>query len=91
MQPDIEPGVAQLAYLFVSRSHRRRGVAVTLLEELTEWAREHGARELYVSSAHSASAVGFYQAAGFSITDHPNQELLVLEPDDIHMRKRLSD
>ena len=87
MRPDLEPGVAQLAFLHVSRSYRRQGLAAELLVQLTDWARTTGAHELYVSSAPTESAVSFYQRAGFSVTGHPNAELLALEPEDIHLRR----
>jgi GNAT superfamily N-acetyltransferase len=89
MRPEVEPGVAQLAFLHVSRAYRRAGVGTELLGRLTAWARRTGARELYVSAIPSGSAVSFYQRAGFDVTDEPIDELLVLEPEDIHMRRPL--
>jgi ribosomal protein S18 acetylase RimI-like enzyme len=86
MRIDVEPGVAQLAFLHVSRTYRRQGIAQQLLKQLIAWARELGAREIYVSSAPSESAVSFYRSLGFGVTDRPIAELLALEPDDIHMR-----
>lgn len=89
MRPEVEPGVAQLAFLHVSRAYRRAGVATELLGRLTAWARRTGARELYVSATSSGSAVSFYQRAGFHVTDEPIDELFALEPEDIHMRRPL--
>ena len=84
MTPGIRPGVAQLAYLHVSRLYRRRGVAARLARELMRCASEPGARRIYVSATPSESAVGFYRSPGFRPTD-PMPELLELEPDDVHM------
>jgi N-acetylglutamate synthase-like GNAT family acetyltransferase len=89
MRPEVEHGVAQLAFLHISRAYRRAGVATELLGRLTAWARQTGARELYVSATPSGSAVSFYQRAGFDLTDVPIDELLALEPEDIHMRRPL--
>ncbi len=84
MTPEIHPGLAQLAFLHVSRAHRRAGVAARIFDELLGFARESGARQVYVSSTPSESAVGFYRSRGFAIAD-PIPELYALEPDDIHM------
>jgi ribosomal protein S18 acetylase RimI-like enzyme len=84
-RPQLTPGVANLAVLHVSRSHRRMGVASLLTDEVARLARADGARRLYVSATPSDSAVGFYRSYGFAPTDEPNEELFALEPDDIHM------
>ncbi len=82
--PEIRPGVAQLAYLHVSRSYRKRGVATRLVEELIRFAVRAGAGQLYVSSTPSESAVEFYRSRGFRLVK-PLPELYELEPEDIHM------
>jgi GNAT superfamily N-acetyltransferase len=86
MRMDVEPGVAQLAFLHVSRAYRRQGIAQQLLKQLIAWAEGLGAGEIYVSSAPNESAVSFYLSSGFEVTDRPIAELLALEPEDIHMR-----
>jgi GNAT superfamily N-acetyltransferase len=89
LRPDLQPGMAQLAALFVSRPYRRQGVASQLLAEAERLARAGGATSLYVSATPSASAVGFYLEHGFGPTDSPDPALLALEPEDIHMVKPL--
>jgi len=84
-RPHLAEGLADLAVLHVSRSYRRKGIASQLTHEVARLARADGARRLYVSATPSASAVGFYRSHGFEPTDEPNEELLALEPDDIHM------
>lgn len=84
-RPQLTPGVANLAVLHVSRSHRRTGVASRLTDEVVRLARADGAHRLYVSATPSDSAVGFYRSYGFEPTDEPNETLFALEPDDIHM------
>lgn len=85
MTPEIRPKLAQLAYLHVSRSYRRSGVAARLLLELISWTQSTGAESIYVSATPSESAVGFYLRHGFTPASAPLPELLALEPDDIHM------
>ena len=89
MTPDVEPGVAQLAFLQVSRGFRRAGIGAELLDRLTHWVLELGATEMYVSAAPAAPAVSFYRRAGFSPTDRPIAHLVALEPEDIQMRRPL--
>lgn len=85
----LTESMAQLAVLHVSRDYRRRGIAAALLQEASRLATEPGAREMYVSATPSGSAVGFYRSQGFELVEKVNQELYALEPEDIHMVKRL--
>ena len=78
-------GLAQFAFLHVSRPYRRQGIAARLTEEAAGLARREGARELYVSATPSESAVGFCLSQDFRPTDTPHPELYALEPEDIHM------
>jgi ribosomal protein S18 acetylase RimI-like enzyme len=84
-RPRLANGMANLAVLHVTRSHRRRGVASRLTAEVARLARADGARQLYVSATPSGSAVGFYRSQGFVPTEQPDAALFALEPDDIHM------
>jgi len=81
----VRPGVDQLEALFVDRAHRRMGVASALVAGIEERSRAGGARWLYVSATPSESAVGLYRGRGFTPTEDPIEELLALEPEDIHM------
>jgi ribosomal protein S18 acetylase RimI-like enzyme len=84
-RPRIADGVANLAALYVSQPHRRRGVGSQLTREVVRLARASGARRLYVSATPSGSAVGFYRSHGFTPTDRPDPVLFAKEPEDIHM------
>jgi GNAT superfamily N-acetyltransferase len=84
-RPHLSEGTANLAVLFVSRSHRRRGVGSLLTKEVARRARADGARRLYVSATPSVPTVEFYRSHGFELTDEPDPALFALEPDDIHM------
>ena len=86
--PHIRAGVAQLAYLHVSDGFRGHGVGVHLAGELDRIAREAGATEMVVSATPSANTVAFYRGRGFEPAD-PLPELFELEPEDVHMNKRL--
>ena len=89
MQPKLLPSLAQLAFLQVSSSFRRLGIASRLTNDLAKEAEKRGANQIYVSATPTESAVGFYLRHGFRPTVEPIPELLALEPEDIHMIKRL--
>lgn len=81
---DFEPGTAWLAFLHVSRRHRRRGVASALWDVAAGISRDAGANSMYVSATPSNSAVGFYLDRGCELADPPNPHLLAKEPEDVH-------
>ena len=87
--PELEPGVAQLVFLHVTRPGRRRGIGTALMDAVAQMAQASGATQMYVSSTPSESAVGFYLSQGFAPVEEPHPELLALEPDDIHMIREL--
>jgi GNAT superfamily N-acetyltransferase len=87
--PSIEEGLAQLAVLHVTRTHRRAGVGRQLSDEVMRRARDDGARRLYVSATPTRSTVDFYMAQGFEPLAVPNDRLYALEPDDIHLELKL--
>lgn len=87
--PRLTETTAQLAFLHVSNGYRRQGIASRLFDQVEELARQCGAQELYVSATPSESAVGFYTSRGFTLTPTPHLELFGIEPEDIHMIKRL--
>ena len=88
--PRLTTGMAQLAALFVSKDHRRQGIAAQALRgEAGRQAKRDGHARLYVSATPSESAVSFYQRQGFVPTQDTNAELYALEPEDIHMVKEL--
>lgn len=91
LEPQFEPGMAWLAFLHVSRPHRRRGAATALWDEAVRIARKTGASRMYVSATPSASAVGFYLSKGCELAVPPHPDLFALEPEDIHVIRRLVD
>jgi ribosomal protein S18 acetylase RimI-like enzyme len=88
-RPRLTDTMAQLAFLHVSNSHRRQGIAGRLAAECMRLAQADGAERLYVSATPSESAVGFYLSQGFQPVDRPLPELYALEPEDIHMFMQL--
>ena len=91
LRPHIRPGIAQLAYLHVSREHRASGIGRHLSDELERLAREHGDTTMVVSATPSLNTVRFYRGRGYEPTSEPLPELYELEPEDVHMQKRLSE
>ena len=89
--PHVRDAVAQLAYLYVSDGVRGRGVGVRLTTDLERIARDLGDTTIVVSATPSARTVEFYLGRGYVPTASPLPELAELEPDDVHMEKRLDD
>jgi GNAT superfamily N-acetyltransferase len=87
--PHIRPCLAQLAYLHVSHGYRGWGIGGRLSDELERVARDAGDTEMVVSATPSANTVRFYLARGFEPMAEPLPELYDLEPEDVHMEKRL--
>jgi GNAT superfamily N-acetyltransferase len=85
VRPLLRDAMAQLAFLHVSRNFRRGGIARQLMADACDIARDAGARQIYVSSIPSSSAVGFYLAQGFRLAEEVDPELYALEPEDIHL------
>jgi GNAT superfamily N-acetyltransferase len=75
----------QLAYLYVSRAFRGRGVGSRLFEAALTCARDVGASALYVSSAPTENTVDFYLHRGCTLAPEPDPRLFAAEPDDIHL------
>jgi GNAT superfamily N-acetyltransferase len=80
----FEPGLAWLAFLHVSRHHRREGVGLALWAATVQIALTAGAESIYVSAVPSDSAVGFYLNQGCVQADPPHPDLFAKEPEDIH-------
>ena len=75
----------QLAYLYVSRAYRGRGVGMQLFETALSFAREAGANALYVSATPTENTVDFYLNRGCILAPEPDPRLLAAEPEDIHL------
>ena len=89
MKPHLRPGIAQLAYLHVSDAYRGRGIGGHLSDGLEALARTAGDSAMVVSATPSLNTVHFYLRRGFEPMAEPLPELYQLEPDDVHLLKRL--
>jgi GNAT superfamily N-acetyltransferase len=85
VEPRFDPPLARLAFLYVSRPHRRRGVATELWDAVVTEATAGSATELYVSAVPTESAVGFYRHRGCTLAPRPHPVLYAEEPDDVHL------
>jgi predicted N-acetyltransferase YhbS len=75
----------QLAYLYVSRAFRGRGVGTQLFDAAASIAREAGANALYISATPTENTVDFYLGRGCVLAPEPDPSLLAAEPDDVHL------
>jgi hypothetical protein len=64
--------------------------AVTLVAELERLTREQGDAMMVVSSTASENTVRFYLGREFEPMAEPLPELYQLEPEDVHMHKKLA-
>lgn len=87
--PGLRAGIAQLAYLHVTRERRASGVGGRLSDELERLARDAGDTLVVVSATPSVNTVDFYRRRGYEPMTEPLSELYELEPEDVHMLKRL--
>jgi GNAT superfamily N-acetyltransferase len=85
VDPAFESKLAWLAFLHVSRPHRRRGAAHALWRAAVDLAHAAGAEAMYVSATPTGSAVGFYLRQGCRLADPVHPALFSKEPDDIHL------
>ncbi|KAK7462687.1 hypothetical protein VKT23_007275 [Stygiomarasmius scandens] len=68
-----DPKTAELRRLYVSPSHRRRGVATALVSNLATFARERGITALYSETSNLQRAAQFvYAAQGWSVGESKN-------------------
>lgn len=89
VDPAFEPRRAWLAFLHVSRPHRRRGAARALWDAAIDHAGAAGAESLYVSATPTGSAVGFYLRQGCRLASPVHPTLFANEPDDVHLVRPL--
>ena len=85
----IRPAMAQLAYLHVSQRSRSAGIGSSLSLDLERIALRAGDTEIVVSATPSENTVRFYLGRGYLPMEQPLPELFELEPEDIHMAKRI--
>ena len=87
---ELAPKVDQIVALYVSAEYRLSGVAKTLFVEAQQAAKKAGAKQLYVATPPTGSAVGFYLSQGFEALTSPHPAAEHPHPDDIPMVKNLT-
>ncbi len=90
VDPSLESRLAWMAFLYVSRPHRRRGAARALWGAAVDLALAAGAESIYVSAVPTGSAVGFYLRQGCRLADPVHPALFAKEPEDIHLVRSLA-
>jgi len=71
-----------LSSIHASEDMRGKGIGRKLFELAADWAREHGARKLYISSHSAVESQAFYKAMGCVEAMEYNQEHVKEEPYD---------
>lgn len=90
---------AELGNVAVSEGYRRRGIATTLMENVLDWLRDQGVREVFLEVRHSNTAARqLYEAHGFvevgrrkGYYTHPREDALVLRREVEPRPDRLTD
>ncbi len=74
-----------LSSLHVSADMRGRGIGRVLFNAACDWAKEHGARKLYISSHSAVETQKFYKAMGCTEAALYNKEHVEKEPFDVQL------
>lgn len=78
-----------LTSLHVSQDRRGRGVGKTLFSLAAQWAKQHGAQKLYISSHSAVETQAFYQRMGCIDAAAPDPEHVQAEPYDRQLEYQL--
>ena len=78
-----------LTSLHVSGDMRGRGIGRELFLAACRWAKEHGARKLYISGHSAVETQAFYSAMGCVEAEEYNQKHVEAEPFDCQLECRL--
>lgn len=74
-----------LSNLHVSQDARGKGIGKSLFSLAKKWARNHGAKKLYLSAHSAVESQAFYRAMGCVEALEYNQELVEKEPCDCQL------
>ncbi len=78
-----------LGHLHVSLDMRRKGIGLRLFEAACAWARERGAKKLYISAHSALESQSFYQKAGCVEAAEYNAAHVEKEPCDCQLERLL--
>lgn len=88
----VEPGLfggtqkyLDLSSIHVSEDMRGEGIGKTLFLAAKKWAKEYGARKLYISAHSAVESQAFYRAMGCTEAELYNQEHVEKEPYDCQL------
>ncbi len=88
VEPDLFGGnlrYLDLSNIYVSADARRRGIGRKLFLEAVAWAREKGAKRLYISAHSAVESQAFYKAAGCAEAEQYSRRHVEKEPFDCQM------
>ncbi|MEZ3438388.1 MAG: GNAT family N-acetyltransferase [Oscillospiraceae bacterium] len=78
-----------LTSMHVSQDMRGKGIGRELFTIACDWAREHGAKKLYISAHSAVESQAFYKAMGCVEAEVCNQEHVLAEPFDCQLERKL--
>lgn len=79
-----------LSSIYVSFDQRGSGMGKILFRLCADWAREHGAKKLYISAHSAVESQAFYKAMGCKEAEEYNKEHVEKEPCDCQLEFVLS-
>lgn len=85
----MEGGCLDLSAIHVSEDLRGGGIGRELFRASAEWAKEHGAKRLYISAHSAVESQAFYAAMGCVDAEICNKEHAEAEPFDRQLEYRL--
>lgn len=74
-----------LSSIHVSEDMRGEGIGKELFQQAKKWAKEHGAKKLYISAHSAVESQAFYKAMGCVEAEEYNQEHVDKEPCDCQL------
>lgn len=78
-----------LSSIHVSEDMRGKGIGRALFTTACGWAREHGAKKLYISAHSAVESQAFYKAMGCVDAEVYNAEHVKAEPFDCQLERKL--
>lgn len=82
---DNEHQYCDLSCIHVSEDMRNKGIGRTLFLAAKEWAKQNGAKKLYISAHSAVESQAFYKSMGCVEAKAYNQKLVEAEPYDCQL------
>lgn len=74
-----------LSCIHISEDMRGKGIGTALFEKAKCWAKEHGAKRLYISAHSAVESQAFYKKMGCTEAEEYNQKHVEAEPYDCQL------